>query len=269
MQRLFVFLFTFTLFLMGCSSPSLNTPQTKVDSDNLNSSGGEIFVFFHGSGGPSEKSRRRALKYSSGAETINFCWYNCENELADSLDPLVAIDLKKVSENLNQVLSTIKLEHRKLVFMGISRGAEIASLLVSYAEEVGIRYTPDVLILISGTDRVAPGRISSDKKALYRRIMAPSLKKDLNTVFHTPAWTIGSRPILTGSQIPLEKFQGSVLLIHGDQDKIWSPRYSENLQTRLKRSGRNATLIKLEMEGHVMSRLGQETIKSEVHNFIK
>ncbi len=115
----------------------LITPNIK----NHNSD--KLVIYLPGSSGPTTYTVSQAFSIAkSGYQVLHLCWYNCNKNYSDDLDPIRLIDLKLISEKIQKVLAKLEYQEMSISLVGISRGAEAVALLISHPEILNFTIVP-------------------------------------------------------------------------------------------------------------------------------
>ncbi len=201
----------------------------------------------HGSGGPSKYSLDDAFQFANyGFSVVHFCWYNCNKNYVDDLDPIDEIDLEKISKKIELVLSTISWKNENVYLVGMSRGAEAVALLISHPELASKPFVKAVII--SGISVTADSRKSIPRKILTDRLSG--LESVDNYSSQKNSWTVGRSIFPNRTPIEVKKFKFPLMIVHGELDKLWTVRNAYQLKDNYNQNGNRAVLEIIEEIGH-------------------
>lgn len=125
--------------------------------------------------------------------------------------------------------------------LGVSRGAEMALLAASHAPR-GLFGA----VLAHSPQEVAVGSFAVHKDGTMDHVRDGSGTP-------VPAWSVGGRPVETGTPIPVERITAPVFLSVGTEDDVWSPSGTRRVEQRLAATGRPPVAVYAEGEGHVIN----------------
>lgn len=258
-----------TLLLMGCNTPPKSVPASPakkisgypdsflIEPEKQNANSSRLVVFFHGSDGPTKYSLSNASEIAAaGFRVIHLCWYNCGKPFFDDMEPLQRIDLAGVADKIKTIISELAVQPESIYYIGISRGAELVSLLASHAGELGLKI--DGGALVAGISVTADSRNSKPR--------ATSLLAD-NFGSPEPSWRIGTRVIPNRTLIDVSKFKAPLFIAHGEEDKIWAVGNAYKLRDRYQMNGRRAKMLIFSDEGHQFTRQAREKLFAELTRF--
>ncbi len=270
-----VFLSSLLFFLSACSSKSIKNEiiREKVskifenDEDTFlieplvkNANSDKLVFYFHGSSGPTKFSLLDANQFAyAGFKVVHLCWYNCNKRYLDPLDPFVGLELRFIANKIQRVLN--KIEHNqnsKIYFVGFSRGAELAEMLITYnisAEQI----IPQKVILVAGISATADSRKSISRTDFHYAIRN-AVKLGISDS-KAESWKLNGEPIKNRTPISIEKYRGSLMLVHGEDDKIWSVRNAFQLAKNYEAGGKKAELLIIEKGPHAFPDLNSEAFK--------
>ncbi|MBC7427663.1 MAG: hypothetical protein H7336_03565, partial [Bacteriovorax sp.] len=184
----FLILISWLLF-NGCSSslrkpaydrgPSTSKLILDEDKDTLlitpdvkNQNSDKLVIYLPGSSGPTTYTVSQAFSMAkSGYQVVHLCWYNCNKNYSDDLDPIRLIDLKLISEKIQKVLAKLEYQEMNISLIGISRGAEAVALLISHPEI--LKFNVNKAVLIAGISVTADSRESLSREELSQRLSSP------------------------------------------------------------------------------------------------
>lgn len=239
--------------LEGYPNTFLLEPQTP------NSNSSRLIVYFHGSDGPTKFSLANATEIAqAGFRVLHLCWYNCERAYLDDLAPLKRIDLITIANQIKDITTQLKAQPKSIYYVGVSRGAELASLLASHQDELGLRI--DGTALVAGISATAVSRNS--------RPRAAQLLQD-NFDSSDPSWRLGERVIPNRTLIDLARFKGPLMIAHGEDDKIWTVKNAYRMRDRYQLAGRRAKMLIFPDEGHQFTPQARERLYAEIQSFCK
>lgn len=187
-------------------------------------------------------------RYSTGGNT-----YRAGN--------IIAIPIESVVEAFTH-FSTLDCVKKPLAIMGTSRGAELALLMASFMAIDGIRPLPEGVVSIAGSDVIVAGFAAAnwwptDEK---QEPFDPSLR--------AWTWKNSSENLLPTLPIPIEKYPGNLLLIHGKEDEVWNWRLSQRLEQRRRKAGMPVTTCFVEGGRHFLSGACAEEANAAILDFL-
>jgi dienelactone hydrolase len=202
-----------------------------------------VMVVGGSSGGLVFASQVAALLASHGFVGLALAYFNHEN-----LPPhLIDIPIEYFSETIAWLSSQSSVRKESIGVMGISRGAELALILGARSSSIRsvVAYSPSSVVW-SGLR----GDVPSDKAAWamsgvpipYSSLMSPRLAAIRSRVFETspveltPMFEAAmAGPLPAESFIPVEKTKGPILLVSGEDDRMWpSTRMGAQIMERLR-----------------------------------
>lgn len=261
-----------SLFFSACSSslrkpaydrgPSSSKLILDEDKDTLlitpdvkNQNSDKVVIYLPGSSGPTTYTVSQAFSIAkSGHQVIHLCWYNCNKNYLDDLDPIRKIDLKLIADKIQKVLEKLEYQKMNISLVGISRGAEAVALLISHPEI--LKFNVNKVVLIAGISVTADSRELLSREELNQRssgIRNRNEKMDQDS-HKIPSWRIGEDEIPNREVINVNNFKNPLLIIHGELDPLWSSRNAFELQKNYERNGLKAFVEIIPKEGHIFPR---------------
>ena len=178
-----------------------------------------------------------------GYVTYALCYFDCEHHLSyKPLPPeeLIAVDLSEhVIPAMQHLRNAPYSKGERLAIWGTSRGAEqaliLASILSKQANAIGTA-VPDLVLAHSPPDYIAFG---FSKKTAQAMIAGKQPKWDMQD-----PWILDHYVPKMGAIIPVEDYQGPLLVTYGAKDSVWPPSVKPtNLQRRYTDSGQSAGFL--------------------------
>jgi dienelactone hydrolase len=155
-----------------------------------------------GSGGGVGMAADAALLASHGYPALALAYFHYRGRP----DQLQGIPLEYFTAAARRLVTESGVRRGRVATLGYSRGTEPAMLVGAYFPE-----------LISGVV-----------------VYAPTARVEAGFPNGGAAWTRAGKPIAAGSPIPVERLDGPILLLAGDDDKVWpSARSVKELTERL------------------------------------
>lgn len=255
--------------------PSISKLILDEDKDTLlitpnikNKNNDKLVIYLPGSSGPTTHTVSQAFSIAkSGYQVVHLCWYNCNKNYSDDLDPIRLIDLKLISAKIQKVLTKLEYQEMNISLVGISRGAEAIALLISFPEI--LNFNVNKAVLIAGISVTAYSRESLSREEFIRRLSGRrnrNEKKDQDS-YRISSWRIGENEIPNSEIINVNNFKNPLMIIHGELDPLWSRKYAFHLQRNYERNGLKAFIEIIPKEGHVFPREGSKAFISMI-NFL-
>jgi dienelactone hydrolase len=272
----YIVFLTSCLFFSACSSsprkpaydrgPSTSKLIQDEDKDTLlitpdveNQNSDKLVIYLSGSSGPTSHTVNQAFSIAkSGYKVIHLCWYNCNKNYSDDLDPIRLIDLKLISAKIQKVLEKLEYQKMDISLVGISRGAEVVALLISHPEI--LNFNVNKAVIIAGTSVIADSRDSLSREELNRRLSGKGNRNEKGDQdsYKIPTWRIGENEIPNRKIIDVNNFKNPLLIIHGELDPLWNSRNAFELQKNYERNGLKAIVEIIPKEGHIFPREGSK-----------
>jgi predicted esterase len=275
-------LFLSCLILFSCASnkkiESFKSPNKAIsilneDKDTLliepiikNLNNDKLIFYFHGSGGPTKYSLDEAFLFANyGFKVVHFCWYNCSKKYSDDLDSFEQIDLKIISEKIKKVLTSLSAENNEIILIGISRGAEAVSMIISHPELSPFKITKAVVI--AGVSVTADSRKSIPRKTLNYRLANPISRDSNDYTSKKSSWSIAGIDIANRKEIDIYNFSKPIMIIHGKNDNLWSVENAFRLQKNYEKNGLKAVVELIPNGGHAFPKVESKAFESMI-NFL-
>lgn len=190
-------------------------------------------IVLHGSDGAnayvSEVARQLA---QNGYVTLSLCYFGCQGQPKQLKD----INIEYIMEAIAYLQERNDVKDDSIGIVGFSRGAELALIVGAINAEV------KAVVSIMGSNRVV-GAFPS-----------PGI-----------AWLYQGKPLPFGF-IPVEQINGPVMLMHGEQDILWSALRSYYMADRLEANEHKYELQIIPNRGH---EIGNEADIQQVLNFLQ
>lgn len=281
------FLIFVNLFLISCSSTSKNFEHTRKpstydrgpstsqiildeDKDTLlikpnveNYNSRKLVIYLPGSSGPTSGTVNQAFSIAkSGFQVIHFCWYNCNKNYSDDLDPIRKMDLNIIAEKIRKILKVLSYQDKEVSLVGISRGAEAVTLLISNESMLDLNITSAVLI--AGTPFTAGSRHSVTRESLDHNLARPQTPEYDQEDLTIPSWVLNKADIPNRTNINVYQFKKPLMIIHGELDPVWKVSNAFTLQKNYEQNGLQAQLEIISNEGHIFPREGSKSSASMI-----
>ncbi len=198
---------------------------------------------------------------SHGFATLAFTWCGSPRAPVKGL-PSVVIDiaLERTIEAMRWLRKNPQLAATKQAICGVSRGAEQAIILAALSTQTDEIPKPDAVAVLAPSDVYVSGFSWN-----WQSVGGPE-PDDPNAY----AWKWQGRNCgEIGQAIPLESFNGPVLLCHGEDDEIWSIERSRNLEERLRSAQRKVQTHYMVGEKHALSSAGLHSYRSTLVDFLE
>lgn len=214
-------------------------------------------VLLHGSGGVPLRRRARLLA-DHGYVVAAITYVGSEAAIPDHL---VEVPVEYVQRAIDRLLADDRVAGTRVGLYGLSKGGELALLVGSLSDRVG------AVVSVAGSGLVWPGnrRGAVAETSSWSRdgdpipyVPIPRERYDPTGSRSTYAAGIdaASRARIDAATIPVERIDGPVVLVSGDDDGLWSSgRYSAIAADRLTRAGRRDGMSELRYEhaGHAIT----------------
>ncbi|MEC7986725.1 MAG: acyl-CoA thioester hydrolase/BAAT C-terminal domain-containing protein [Myxococcota bacterium] len=180
---------------------------------------------------------------SQGYVTYALCYFDCGHHLEFENHPpdeLIGIDLKEhFLPAMRALRSAPYSKGEKMAFWGTSRGGELAlvlgSILSKHGQSLGVGL-PHLVLAHSPPDYIASG---FSKKTAAAIIAGKTPEWDLK-----PAWMLDHFVPAMGDVIPIEDYEGPILVTYGAKDEVWPPSVKPtNLQRRYTEKKKSAGFL--------------------------
>ncbi|MDD4976648.1 MAG: acyl-CoA thioester hydrolase/BAAT C-terminal domain-containing protein [Bacteriovorax sp.] len=173
--------------------------------------------------------------------------------------------MKIISEKIKKVLTSLSAENNEIILVGISRGAEAVSMIVSHPELTQFKISRAVVI--AGISVIADSRKSIPRNTLNNRLANPT-SRDLNDYVSTkPSWRISGIDIPSRKEINIYNFTKPLMIIHGANDSLWTVENAYRLQRNYEKNGLKAIVEIIPNAGHTFPKAGSEYFESMI-NFL-
>lgn len=110
--------------------------------------------------------------------------------------------------------------------------------MISYPELT--KSIPAKAVILSGISVTADSRKAIPRKVLIDRLSLKS--KDDKYLSDKNSWSIGQTDIPNRTPIEVHKFSFPLMIIHGEEDKLWSVQNAYQLKKNYDMNGRQAVL---------------------------
>lgn len=201
------------------------------------------------------------LPASHGFAALAFTWCGSPAAPVDGVpQAVIDIDLDRTIEALKWLSERPGLEHVKIAISGVSRGAEQALILAALASTNSDIPKPDAVAALAPSDVYVQGFSWNWSSVCGPIDDAPSAKS-----WRWHGEYIGE----VGSPIPIETFDGKVLLMHGEEDEIWSVERSKRIEDRLRKAKRSVETLYMQGEKHRLSNRGLQMYRSKLVDFLE
>lgn len=245
------------------STPFAGSKLFRVDDGRRHLS----LVLLHGSGGGSdpEFAWYARLWAKLGYSVLAYCYFDCDRKPDALPASLKNVETSRVLEAVAW-LRQQPFNDGNVAALGFSMGAELALIVGSLQDE----RAPDALIAHSpGEFFDPPFNPNWVKPSCWTCIgqckTAAPQAPDPNFAWHpqcgadTPAtldyaksgWLIHGMSVPAGTRIPIEKFDGPILLIQGEEDTAWHGRgQTRDIEETLQKFGKSPTTYYFPGAGH-------------------
>lgn len=225
-------------------------------------------ILLHGSQGGSdpEFAWYARLWAKLGYSVLAYCYFDCDRRPDALPATLKNVEASKVLEAV-EWLKQQSFSDGKVAILGFSMGAELALIVGSLDDD---RRSPDALIAHSpgqffdppfNPNWVKPGCwtcIGQCKTAAPRHpdpnfswhpYCGPDTPDTLD--YAKSGWLTYGMSVPSGTRIPIEKFDGPILLIQGENDTAWHGRgQTRDIEESLKKFGKSPTAYYFPDAGH-------------------
>ena len=180
---------------------------------------------------------------SQGYIAYALCYFDCEHHLGYKSYPpeeLIGIDLKEHVLPAIRVLRSTSYAHKeKIAIWGTSRGAEqallLGAILSKQGKELGVGL-PSLILAHSPPDYIAFGFSKETAKAM---IAGKKPEWDMKQ-----PWMLENFVPRMGDFIPVEDYEGPLLVTYGAKDEVWPPSVKPtNLQRRYNEKNKTAGFL--------------------------
>jgi len=196
-----------------------------------------------------------------GFASLAFTWCGSPAAPVDGVPlAVIDIDLERTIDALRWLKSRPELKQKRLALYGVSRGAEQALLLAAMSMRHSEIPKPDALAVHAPTDVYVQG-FSWNWQSVGGSVPDdPSAR----------AWRWRGRHIgAVGKPIPIDRFDGPVLLSHGVEDEIWSVARTQRLEKRLLKAQRPVETHYMPAEKHHLSKKGLYSLREKLVDFLE
>lgn len=242
-------------------------------------------VMLHGSEGGSVPyiESEATILAAQGFAVLTLCYFDCSRGLIGPRRTLKDVEARIVLEAVSWLRSQPYSNGRVAVY-GFSRGAELA--LVAASLDAGPQERPTGVIAHSPSDRFnsffnwswrepscwicrtascntpPPGPLYT-----WNPSCGPDDETRMN--FSQSAWLVSGQNVPSGTRIPVEKYDGPVLLTVGEQDEVWSPDQTRRVEATLRAGGREPEVHYFAGARHVFGGDDENRRRALVLDFLK
>ena len=198
---------------------------------------------------------------SHGFATLAFTWCGSPRAPVKGLPSVVIdIELERTIEAMRWLRNDPRLVVTKQAICGVSRGAEQAIILAALSTQTDEIPKPDAVAVLAPSDVYVSGFSWN-----WQSVGGP--EPDDPDAY---AWKLHGRNCgEVGKAIPIESFNGQVLLCHGEEDEIWSVNRSRNLEERLRSANRKVQTHYMVGEKHALSSAGLHSYRATLVEFLE
>jgi dienelactone hydrolase len=241
--------------------------DTLLIEPNIKNSNNNILVFyFHGSGGPTFNSLNEAFQIANyGFKVVHFCWYNCNKKYSEDLDAFELVDLELLSAKIKKVLTILSSENNEFALVGISRGAETISMIISHPDLAQFKISR--AIVIAGISVTADSRKSIPRNIFNNRLANQTSRNSNDYESTKSSWTVGGKDIPNRKEIDVYNFAKPLMIIHGDSDSLWTVENAYKLQKNYEQNGLKAIVEIIPNAGHAFPETGSKYFEAMI-NFL-
>jgi dienelactone hydrolase len=176
-------------------------------------------VLLHGSEGGTDSTRLIANELAhAGYLALALCYFECPG----TPEALHNINIETVMEAVDYLMARSDVRPEAVGLVGYSRGAELALVV---------------------------GSLDPDVRAVVSAMGSPWINPGLPKVGSGEAWLYQGKPP-PFAVIPVEHINGPVLLLHGEQDRLWPVAYSYMIADRLEAHSHSYELAVYSARGH-------------------
>lgn len=220
-------------------------------------------VVLHGSDGgtwPYWMLEAQALAYE-GYSALAYCYASCPSgDDRDLYLPRVEIhrvELKRTYDALEWLANSAFVGGKKVAIYGYSRGAEHALLLASLMADGKFDVQPTAVAVHAPSDVIWAGWNWQWGNDLCRKhdgtwnkscgVAPPPQGQGIQGWL----WNGADKPVAPAKRIEIEKFNGSVFIVHGEQDRVWPADMSRRIQATIEKAGKKVEAHFVPSEGHI------------------
>jgi dipeptidyl aminopeptidase/acylaminoacyl peptidase len=224
-------------------------------------------LLLHGSegGGFGVHDRQAQMLAAHGFVTFAFTWCgSAQDPMPGVPGEIVNIDLGRTMAAFRWLKNRPELVGKRVALWGVSRGAEQALILAAMSAEHPEIPKPDAVAVLAASDTIVAGYSWSwfAQGGLWATIRLWS--------GHARAWHWQDRDVgPIDSPITIERYDGPVLLAHGNEDSLWPVTRSHRLEERLRAAHRPVETQYLPHEEHVLSIHGQHVHREKLVEFFE
>lgn len=201
------------------------------------------------------------LLASHGFAALAFTWCGSPAAPVDGVpQAVIYIDLDRTVEALKWLKERPGLEQLKIAISGVSRGAEQALILAALSSTNSDIPKPDVVAALAPSDVYVQGFSWN-----WSSVGGPIDDDPSAKAWRWQGDYIGE----VGSPIPIEIFDGKVLLMHGCEDELWSVERSKRIEDRLRKAQRSVETLYMQGEKHRLSNRGLHMYRSKLVDFLE
>jgi dipeptidyl aminopeptidase/acylaminoacyl peptidase len=154
---------------------------------------------------------------------------------------VIDINLERTIEALRWLNNRAELKRKRVALCGVSRGAEQALILAALSARHAEIPKPAAVTALAATDHYVQGFSWNWQSAGGPEPDDPSAR----------AWIWRGKHVGTiGKPIPIDRYDGPILLMHGVEDEIWAVERSRKLEKRLRKAERDVEAVYLPGEKH-------------------
>jgi dienelactone hydrolase len=262
-------------FVPNPVSPQQQEPRTSI-------------LMLHGSEGGSVPyiESEATILATQGFAVLTFCYFDCGRGFTGPRETLKDVDTARVTSAIAWLRSQ-PMSNGKVVLYGFSRGAELALVIASLASPVS-EEQPTAVIAHSPSDvfnsywnwswrdpacwlcRRGIGQCRDNPPRTDLQ-WNPACGRDDETRmdFSQSAWLIDSQPVRTGTRIPIERFEGPILITVGEQDATWPVEQTRRIEQTLRTAGRQPQIHYFPEAGHVFGYQDENLRRQLVFDFLR
>jgi dienelactone hydrolase len=237
-----------------------------------------MILMLHGSEGGSRRSLSGEANILAvlGYGVLTFCYFDCRRGLTGPRETLKDVELGGLQAAVRWLRQHPAGDGRVLIY-GFSRGAELALILGSLVSTIDTR--PSAIIAHSPSDtfngvynwdwrepacwlcQAGEGRCSATSGPSEFK-WNPRCDPDNDPAlmdFGVSAWLLNGNAVPIRTPIPIETYDGPILMTVGTDDSVWPYEQTARLEEKLKRAGRTPEVAYFQGADHAFS--GDDEIK--------
>lgn len=191
---------------------------------------------------------RAAVLATQGFIVLAYCYFDCGRGLVGQRKPLKDVEVLKVLEAISW-LKNYDRSTGKVAVYGFSRGAELSMIIGEVSS--GTPSAPDAIVAHSPSDQfnsvfnwswfepacwICKKVSCPDRSDLSWNDKCGDNPKKIDDKLS--AWRLKGKAVRSGRKIQIEKFNGPILLSHGEKDTVWPVEQTKRLEKRLRDAGK-------------------------------